>query len=214
MLQYITNTHSPRPVVEQVKAVLQGGCKWIQIRMKEASDNEIRTVVEQIKPLCAEKDAFIVLNDRVELAKELAVSGVHLGKTDMLPSKARLELGPSAIIGVTVNSFDDILAVRGLDVDYLGMGPFSFTETKENLAPMLGSDGISTLCSEMESNDIEIARVAVGGILPDDIDSLMNAGVNGVAVSGAIAFADDMTAATRLFLERLRPFEPTASDVR
>lgn len=212
MLQYITNTRSPHPVTEQVKAVLEGGCKWIQVRMKEASDDEIREIVEQIKPLCAEKDALIVLNDRVELAKELAVSGVHLGKSDMLPSKARIELGPAAIIGVTVNTFDDIIAVRGLDIDYLGMGPFRFTETKQNLSPMLGIDGISDLCAGMEKEHIEIARVAVGGILPEDVDTIMKSGVNGLAVSGAIAFADDMTAATRMFLKRLTPFAPEASD--
>ena len=117
MLQYITNTSCQHSVAEQVKAVLEGGCRWIQIRMKDASDEEIRKVYEEIKPMCAEKEAFIVINDRVHLAKELEASGVHLGKTDMLPSKARLELGPSAIIGVTANTFDDILAVRGLDID-------------------------------------------------------------------------------------------------
>ncbi len=212
MLQYITNTQSPRSVVEQIKAVLEGGCKWIQIRMKEASDDEIRKVVDQIMPLCAEKEAFIILNDRVELCKELELSGVHLGKTDMLPSKARLELGPAAIIGVTVNTFEDILAVRALDIDYLGMGPYAFTKTKEKLAPQLGLDGIAALCREMEEKEIEIARVAVGGITYEDVVPLMKSGVNGIAVSGAIAFADDMVEETKRFLKALSPFEPKASD--
>lgn len=207
MLQYITNTRCPHPVAEQVKAVLEGGCRWIQIRMKEASDDEIRKVYNEIKPMCAEKDAFIVINDRVELAKELEASGVHLGKTDMLPSKARLELGPSAVIGVTVNTFDDILAVRGLDVDYVGMGPFEFTETKENLAPRLGIEGIKDLCLRMDEAGIEIARVAVGGIKSDDIGALRQAGVNGVAVSGAIAFADDMAEATRRIIAEFKDQE-------
>lgn len=212
MLQYITNTKCPLSVVDQVKAVLEGGCKWIQIRMKEASDDEIKKVVEEIKPLCAEKDAFIILNDRVALAKEIEVSGVHLGKTDMLPSKARIELSPAAVIGVTANTFDDILGVRALDIDYLGLGPFAFTETKKNLAPRLGIEGITRLCSEMEENDIKIAKVAVGGIKLDDVEPLMRAGVNGVAVSGAIAFAEDPAEETRRFLEKLTPFEPKASD--
>ena len=92
MLQYITNTDCPVSVPDQVKGVLEGGCRWIQIRMKEASDDEIKSVVEIVKPLCLEKDAFLLLDDRVELAKTLDVGGVHLGKTDMLPSKAR-EIG-------------------------------------------------------------------------------------------------------------------------
>ena len=204
MLQYITNTSCQHSVAEQVKAVLEGGCRWIQIRMKDASDEEIRKVYEEIKPMCAEKEAFIVINDRVHLAKELEASGVHLGKTDMLPSKARLELGPSAIIGVTANTFDDILAVRGLDIDYIGIGPFEFTETKKTLAPKLGIEGIKGLCRRMDDDGIEIARVAVGGIKSDDIEALIEAGVNGVAVSGAIAFADDMAEATRRILAKFK----------
>lgn len=212
MLQYITNTSSPVPVVEQVKGVLDGGCRWIQVRMKDASDEEISKVVEEIKPLCLEKEAFLILNDRVELAKKLDVGGVHLGKSDMLPSKARLELGPAAVIGVTANTIDDIIAVRSLDIDYIGMGPYAFTETKKNLAPMLGLEGIRRLCIEMREKQIDIAKVAVGGIRLEDVVPLMEAGVNGVAVSGAIAFADDISKATHAFLEVLSNFEPTASD--
>ncbi len=212
MLQYITNTDCTRPVTEQIKAVVAGGCKWIQIRMKEASDNEIRNVVGEIKRLCAQNDVLIVLDDRVELAKELELSGVHLGKEDMAPSKARMELGPSAIIGVTANTFDDIQRIRALDIDYIGMGPFTQTSTKRHLAPILGVEGIRSLCSEMEEQQIEIARVAVGGIKLDDVDALMQAGVNGVAVSGAIAFAEDMEKETRRFLEKLSPYQPSASD--
>lgn len=207
MLQYITNTESPVPVVEQVKAVLEGGCRWIQVRMKDASDEEISDVIAAIKPLCIEKEAFLIMNDRVELAKKLDVGGVHLGKTDMLPSKARLELGPAAVIGVTANTFDDVKAVRSLDVDYIGIGPFRYTDTKKNLAPVLGLEGIRKICMEMEQQEINIARVAVGGIRKDDVRALMEAGVNGVAVSGAIAFADDLKKETEEFLKILADFE-------
>lgn len=207
MLQYITNTESPVPVTEQVKAVLEGGCRWIQVRMKEASDDEISEVIATIKPMCLEKEAFLILNDRVELAKKLDVGGVHLGKTDMLPSKARLELGPAAVIGVTANTFDDVKAVRSLDVDYIGIGPFRYTETKKNLSPVLGIEGIRNICIEMEREEINIAQVAVGGIRKDDVRALMEAGVNGVAVSGAIAFADDIRKETEEFLKILADFE-------
>lgn len=180
----------------------------MQIRMKEASDEEIAKVVEEVKPLCIETDTFLILNDRVQLAKTLDVGGVHLGKTDMLPSKARLLLGPAAVIGVTANTFDDIRAVRSLDIDYIGMGPYSETKTKKNLAPILGLEGIRTLCTEMEQNEINISHVAVGGIRLEDVTRLMEAGVNGIAVSGAIACASDIEAETRRFMEALKPFMP------
>lgn len=206
MLQYITNTDAPLSVTDQVKAVLEGGCRWIQIRMKDATDEEITEVVEQVKPLCMEKEAFLLLDDRVELAKKVDVGGVHLGKEDMRPSQARLILGAAAVIGVTANIFDDIKAVRSLDIDYIGMGPYAMTSTKKKLAPILGLEGIRSLCTEMLQNDINIPRVAVGGIKLEDVVPLMEAGVSGVAVSGAIAFADDPVQMTRDFIEALKPF--------
>lgn len=206
MLQYITNTESRINVVEQIKGVLAGGCRWIQIRMKDASDEEIGRVVNEVKPLCLDTDAFLILDDRVELAKTLDVGGVHLGKEDMLPSKARMILGPAATIGVTANTFDDILAVRSLDVDYIGIGPFTMTTTKKKLAPVLGIEGIKSLCNKMEEKEINIAKVAVGGIRKEDVAALMATGINGIAVSGAIANAKDIKKETEEFLELLKPF--------
>ena len=206
MLQYITNTDCRASVTEQIKGVLAGGCRWIQIRMKDASDEEISRVVGEVKPLCMEKDAFLILNDRVELAKSLDVGGVHLGKSDMLPSKARMILGPAATIGVTANTLDDILAVRSLDIDYIGLGPFADTRTKKNLAPILGLEGIRSLSAGMLEKEINIAHVAVGGIRKDDVVPLMETGINGIAVSGAIANSNDIKKATEEFLELLKPF--------
>lgn len=206
MLQFITNTEAAATPAEQVKGVIAGGCRWVQIRMKDASDEEISRVVEDVKPLCLETETFLILNDRVELAKKLDVGGVHLGKTDMLPSKARMLLGPAAVIGVTANTIDDIKAVRSLDIDYIGMGPYADTRTKKNLAPILGLEGIRNLCTEMEQLEINISHVAVGGIGLADVVPIMEAGSNGIAVSGAIAFADDISKATSEFLFALKPF--------
>ena len=203
MLQYITNTDVELPVVEQVKAVLAGGCRWIQVRMKEASDEEITRVVEEIKPLCLEHEAFLLLNDRVELAKTLDVGGVHLGHDDMPASQARMKLGPAAVIGVTANTFADILAVSALDIDYFGVGPYRMTTTKKNLAPVLGVEGIKEIVEKMRNADITIPVVAVGGIRLEDVKPLMKAGVNGIAVSGSIAAAADPKAATEAFIKAL-----------
>lgn len=203
MLQFITNTKVKTPVIDQIFAVIEGGCRWVQIRMKDASDEEIKKVVEAVKPKCIETGTFLLLNDRVELAKELNVGGVHLGKEDMPASKARMILGAAAVIGVTANTFADVAAVSKLDIDYYGIGPYNQTSTKENLAPVLGIDGIRDICYEMEKNKIEIPRVAVGGITLDDVLPLLEAGVNGVAVSKAIADANDIVKATKDFINIL-----------
>ncbi|MCH5240228.1 MAG: thiamine phosphate synthase [Muribaculaceae bacterium] len=204
MLQFITNTKSKTSVIDQILGVIEGGCRWIQIRMKEASDEEIKKVVDAVKQKCIETGSFLLLNDRVELAKELNVGGVHLGKEDMPASKARMILGPAAVIGVTANTFADVAAVSKLDIDYYGIGPYAYTETKEKLAPVLGIDGIRDISYEMSKNEILIPHVAVGGVKLDDVRMLLEVGgVNGVAVSSAIADAEDIVAATKEFLKVL-----------
>lgn len=210
MLQFITNTDCRTSPAEQVRGVISGGCRWVQIRMKDASDEEVTKVINEIKPLCLETETFLILDDRVELAKTLDVGGVHLGKTDMLPSKARMILGPAAVIGVTANTVDDVKAVRSLDVDYVGIGPYADTNTKKNLAPILGLEGIRHICEQMEEMEMEMGRVAVGGIRLEDVAPLMEAGANAVAVSGAIAKATDIKKATEEFLNVLKPFMKNA----
>lgn len=200
MLQYITNTECGKDILEQVKCVLEGGCRWIQLRMKDATTAERIEMGKKVKALCDPLEAYLVINDDVEACKEINASGVHLGKMDMTPSKARLELGPLAIIGVTANIIDDIKAVRALDIDYIGVGPYSQTTTKKNLAPVLGLSGEAMICEEMHKDGISFPVVAVGGIKLSDVQPLLDAGVSGLAVSGAIANAEDMVAATKEFI--------------
>ena len=207
MLQFITNDKSPVPVAEQVKGFIQGGGRWVQLRMDNASDEEISKVVEEIKPLCMEVQGFLLLHNRVELAKTLDVGGVHLEKSGILPSKARLDLGPAAVIGISANTFDDVKAVRSLDVDYVAIGPFREGYLFDHSAPVLGLDGIKEIDAEMQRLEINLAHVAAGGIKKEDVEALMKSGVNGIAVSDAIAMAEDVKKETEAFLEILKPFE-------
>lgn len=201
MLQYITNTDCRHSVAEQVRAVLKGGCRWIQVRMKDASDEEIEKVIEEIKPLCLETESFLILDERVELAKKVNVGGVNLGKGGMSPSQARMILGPAAVIGVTANTMGEIEAVRALDIDYIGIGPFRETSINNILSPALGIEGIKKICAEMQEKEINIPHVAMGGVCLEDVSTLLEAGCDGIAVSGAIAFAEDMEETTRRFVK-------------
>ncbi|MDE5791878.1 MAG: thiamine phosphate synthase [Muribaculaceae bacterium] len=207
MLQFITNDKSPVSITDQIKGFIHGGGRWVQVRMDDASDEEIRKVVEEIKPLCLEVQAFLLLHNRVELAKTLDVGGVHLEKDATLPSKARLELGPAAVIGVSANTLDDIKSVRSLDVDYIAIGPYKECDLFDASVPVLGFDGIKRLDSEMQQLEINIAHVAAGGIGKDDVKALLEAGANGIAVSKEIAFASDVKKETEDYLRILKPFE-------
>ena len=203
MLQFITNPSEKYTVAEEVRMAIEGGCRWIQLRMKNASDEEVKQTALSLIDICRDHDAFLVIDDRVNVVEELKVSGVHLGKNDMNPLEAREHLGPHAIIGATANTAEDILKYKGKDIDYIGLGPFRYTTTKEKLSPVLGLEGYKRIISEVRGAGMDIPIVAIGGITLEDVDDLMATGVSGIAVSGAIINAPDPMLYTSQIMEKL-----------
>ena len=203
MLQFITNASNPDEIANQAEAVLAGGCKWIQLRMKDIPKEKIIPVAEKLKQLCKQNDCIFVIDDWVDIAKELELDGVHLGKNDMNPIEARMTLGSKAIIGVTANTYDDIVNYSKMDIDYIGLGPYRYTTTKKNLSPVLGINGYAEIMQQCAKNGIRIPTVAIGGICDEDIEPIMRTGVNGVAVSGAIINAENPKTMTEMMLKKL-----------
>ena len=199
-IQFITHETGSIGYVEGARMALEGGCKWIQLRMKDASDDEVRKAAAEIQPMCKEHEAVFLLDDRVELVKELHADGVHLGKNDMPIDEARRILGEEYIIGGTANTFEDIQRIAAQGADYIGCGPFRFTTTKKNLAPVLGGEGYRDIIAKMRNAGINIPMVAIGGITPDDIDEILATGVQGIAVSGTVLNADDPVAMMKSLL--------------
>lgn len=203
MLQFITHPSERYSIADEVKMVIEGGCRWVQLRLKNASDAEVKEIAEEIIPLCQETETILVLDDRVELTMDLKVHGVHLGKNDMPAAEAREYLGAGAIIGVTANTAEDIIAYKKIDVDYVGLGPYRFTTTKEKLSPVLGLDGYRNIITKIRNAGVELPVVAIGGITLDDITDLMATGVNGIAMSGSIINAENPVEYTRQVIEKL-----------
>lgn len=199
-LQFITHQTERYSYLDSARMALEGGCKWIQLRMKEAPLDEVEHVALELKPLCKQHDALLVLDDHVELTKKLEVDGVHLGKNDMPIAEARRVLGEGFIIGGTANTFDDVKAHYLAGADYIGCGPFRFTTTKKNLSPVLGLEGYRSIIARMEQEGIDLPVVAIGGITYDDIPQLLQTGINGIAMSGSILRADDPVEETRRLL--------------
>lgn len=190
-VQFITHENDRFSYVDGARMALDGGCRWIQLRMKDATDDEVREAAAVIQPLCREHDAVFLLDDRVELAKELKADGVHLGRNDMPVSEARRVLGEEFIIGGTANTFEDVERLWREGADYIGCGPFRFTTTKANLSPVLGLDGYRDIITRMAAAGIDLPVVAIGGILRDDIPAVMATGVHGIALSGAVLDAEN-----------------------
>ena len=149
-VQFITHFTDTIGYAESARIALEGGCRWIQLRMKDASDEEVEAVARQVQAMCHDFGAYFVRDDRVELVKRLHADGVHLGKLDMPVDEARAYLGPEFIIGGTANTFDDIQRLHRAGADYIGCGPFRYTTTKKNLAPILGLEGYRRLLSQMK----------------------------------------------------------------
>lgn len=204
MLQFITHSTPRYGYVEGAIEALNGGCRWIQLRMKDAHPDEVRQAVNRLKPLCREREALLILDDYVELTAELDVDGVHLGKHDMPPAEARRLIGEKYIIGGTANTFDDICHLVAQGVDYVGVGPFRYTLTKQNLSPIVGLEGYRDIVTQCREADITTPMVAIGGITCDDIAPLMATGVSGVAVSGAILNAENPKLTTQNIIETLK----------
>lgn len=190
-LQFISSSNSNYSTIEAIKLALAGGCKWIQLRLKDFSTDIMRPFAIRTRDLCDTYGATFIIDDNVLLAQETGADGVHLGKNDMPVSEARKILGDKFIIGGTANTLDDVLRLYEAGADYIGCGPFRFTETKKNLSPILGLDGYNKIVAGMRQAGCRLPIYAIGGITIDDIDDIMQTGVNGIALSGAILNAPD-----------------------
>jgi thiamine-phosphate pyrophosphorylase len=185
-LQYISQGTTAKEQMENIQSALDGACQWVQLRFKNADEKEFSAVAEQVKQICSSYRASFIINDHVEVAKEIDADGVHLGLHDMSVTKARNILGAGKIIGGTANTLFDVLNRVNEKCDYIGLGPFRFTATKEKLSPVLGLEGFENIMNELDKRQINIPVYAIGGILDADVESVMNTGVFGIAVSGMI----------------------------
>ena len=191
MIQFISHYSERYSYLDSIQLALEGGCRWIQLRMKDATDDEVRPIAVEAQKLCRAYGAKFIIDDCVALVRELGADGVHLGKNDMPIREARQILGPDFIIGGTANTFEDAKAHYEASANYIGCGPFRFTTTKKKLAPVLGLDGYRQIIRKLRAANINIPVVAIGGITKDDIPAILQTGITGIALSGTVLRADD-----------------------
>ena len=190
-LQYISQGNSVQIQLQNIHKALENGCHWIQVRFKNQNPLEVFTLAEAVKILCNKYLATFIINDNVQLAKQLDADGVHLGLNDMKVEEARLILGKTKIIGGTANTFKDVLLRTAENCDYIGLGPFQFTTTKQNLSPILGLEGYRLIIQQMIIKNIQIPIYAIGGITLENVEDLMENGIHGIAVSGLITQSEN-----------------------
>lgn len=189
-LQYISQGSSPAGHLKNIHSALDAGVKLIQLRLKNMNEETYINVSLQTKELCTQYEARLIVNDNPNVAKQCNSDALHLGLDDMKVEEAK-KIAPHVLIGGTANTFEHLKQRNAEGVNYIGLGPFRFTTTKEKLSPVLGAEGYSLLIKKMKEENIHIPVYAIGGITLKDIKDIMNTGVYGIAVSGLITNAPD-----------------------
>lgn len=181
-------------LASQVEEALRGGATFLQLREKNASKEEIIKEALEIKEICKKYNVPFVIDDDVDIAKEVNADGVHIGQNDASYKYARDILGDNKIIGMTAHNLEEAMAAQNSGADYIGVGAVFNTSTKLDTIPM----SRETLM-QITSN-ISIPVVAIGGINENNILELKGSGVDGVAVISAIFSKKDITEAAKNLL--------------
>ncbi|MEO6522893.1 MAG: thiamine phosphate synthase [Mucilaginibacter sp.] len=202
-LHYISQQPENGTHITAIKAALEAGARWIQLRVKNQPEEDILQYALYAGELCKEYGAKLIVNDHPEIALKAGAYGLHLGLDDMPVEKARAIVGKSMIIGGTANTFEHIKQRVAEGVDYIGLGPYRFTKTKQKLSPILGLEGYAEIIKRVRLADIQIPIIAIGGIEEQDISAIMKTGLYGVAVSGAITYAVDPAQTVQQMYEQL-----------
>lgn len=182
---------------EIAQAAVRGGACAVQLRDKRASDEELRPIAERIRDLCRAAGVLFIVNDRVELAARVDADGVHVGDEDMPVAKAREILGPERIIGRSADNVEEALRAQAEGADYVGLGPVYTTGTKANAGAPIGPETIAAA-----KKVVSIPIVAIGGITAANIDAVIAAGADAVAVISAVVCAPDMEEVVRELVGR------------
>ncbi|GBF50827.1 thiamine-phosphate synthase [Leptospira ryugenii] len=173
---------------EVILKSVQGGVQIVQLREKEASSREFFALATRIKELLSPFSIPLLINDRLDIALAVGAHGLHLGQSDLPVIEARRLLGDDKIIGLSVETEQDVLQAKQLPVDYLGVSPIFATPTKRDTKSAWGLDGLRWIRKE-----IELPLVAIGGINDTNAEDVISAGADSLALVSYLCSADDPT---------------------
>jgi thiamine-phosphate diphosphorylase len=185
-LHFISQEKNGMSHMESIQFALEAGCRWIQLRVKDRAEEDVLPIAWKAIRLCDRFGARLIINDFPRVAQAVQAYGLHLGLSDMPVAEARALVGEKMIIGGTANTWEDIALRIAEGADYIGLGPFRFTNTKQNLSPILGTGGYARLMQRMSQHGYQTPIIAIGGITPEDVGVLSETGIYGVAMSSAL----------------------------
>ncbi len=171
------------PLHEMVRLVLEAGVTFVQYREKDRTRREIYEEAVRLRELTRLFNAVLIINDHADIALAVEADGVHLGQDDLPLREARKIMG-DRIIGISTHSLDQAKDAEAGGADYIGFGPVFHTTTKDAGAPK-GVDIIRVI-----KQNVNIPVVAIGGIGPENLSSVLNSGADAVAVATAVCRGD------------------------
>ncbi len=186
-----------RALAEAARAAVAGGATILQYRDKSASTRVMVERAREIVAALAGARVALLVNDRVDVALAARADGVHVGQDDMSPQDVRRLMGPEAIVGLTVKSFDQAAAVPVGLVDYACVGGVFTTVSKHNPEPPVGLVGLERIADRIRLKRGDLPVGAIAGIRADNAGEVIAAGADGVAVISEIFMADDIEGAAR-----------------
>ena len=193
----ISSEIATRSVKETAKLVIDGGADTIQLREKTISDSKFLSLAREVRGLTVKSGTLFIINDRVNVARELNADGVHLGQQDMSVSEARAIIGNEKIIGVSTHNIIQARQAQKDGADYIAVGPVYPTGTKD-YEPSVGLKVIREI-----SREINVPIFAIGAITLENLDDVVKAGASRVAVCSAIINSKDIYSSTKRFKTKL-----------
>jgi thiamine-phosphate pyrophosphorylase len=182
-LHYITQGNTQKEHLENIQYAGSAGAELVQLRLKNTSENKILKIAEEARQITSHFQTRLLINDHYKIAREVKADGVHLGQTDTCPTIARKHLYTWQIIGGTANTLEECETLIGKEVDYISLGPFRLTTTKDNTPPVLDLQGYTEIIKALKT---KTPIIGVGGITTKDVTDILETGISGIAVSGEI----------------------------
>lgn len=201
-LYYISQGATPEQHIKHIRNVCESGVRMVQLRLKNITQETYNNKAIEAKEVCRIHNATLIINDNIEAALKSKADGVHLGKNDSSPLKAR-DILKDKIIGGTANTIEDCVRLIDQNVQYIGLGPYGFTTTKKNLSPVLGASGYQNILDQLKAAGHNIPVYAIGGVEVSHLEELKDTGVFGVAASGLLTKNKNLTDRVNKILDLL-----------
>ena len=201
---YLTQDLPQRSHIEQAEIACKAGANWLQYRCFSKTDEEMIQELHQVASICDDWGATLILTDHYHLLDKVDAQGVHIEDMGADFVSIRKFIGDDKTLGASANTLAQIerISESGV-VDYAGCGPFTHTDTKPNDLPLLGIEGYKAINEAMKRLGIDLPVLAIGGIKSEHIESLMETGIYGIAVSSAINLAENPSEVLREFYKKI-----------